>query len=143
MVVAEVAKARPWSIPPARAVDPPIETTRVRSATPPNTPRWRRHALTLRRRLRCERSAMATLTAILFSGSDLVVPDCPCRGGLEYAFAGNWSTKVEGMFYNLGTITTSANGVPNTNFVRVKTFNVEGAVARVGVNWRFGGLGWY
>jgi outer membrane immunogenic protein len=65
-------------------------------------------------------------------------------GGLEYAFAGNWSAKFEGMFYNLGTITTAAAAVPHVNtFGEVKTFNVEGAVARVGVNWRFGGLGWY
>jgi hypothetical protein len=48
------------------------------------------------------------------------------------------------MFYNLGTITTAAAAVPHVNtFGEVKTFNVEGAVARVGVNWRFGGLGWY
>jgi outer membrane immunogenic protein len=64
-------------------------------------------------------------------------------GGLEYAFAGNWSAKVEGMFYNIGTITTAGTAVPQVNFVEVKTYNVEGAVARVGLNWRFGGLGWY
>jgi outer membrane immunogenic protein len=63
-------------------------------------------------------------------------------GGLEYAFAANWSAKVEGMFYDLGTITTTAAAVPN-GFAETKSFNVEGAVARVGVNWRFGGLGWY
>jgi outer membrane immunogenic protein len=63
-------------------------------------------------------------------------------GGIEYAFAGNWSAKVEGMFYDLGTITTSAF-TPSTGFGETKSFNVEGAVARVGVNWRFGGLGWY
>ncbi len=62
-------------------------------------------------------------------------------GGLEYAFAGNWSAKVEGMFYNLGTISTSSTAV--TAFHETKSFNVEGAIARVGVNWRFGGLGWY
>jgi opacity protein-like surface antigen len=33
-------------------------------------------------------------------------------GGIEYAFAGNWSAKVEGIFYNLGTIATSAVAVP-------------------------------
>ena len=65
-------------------------------------------------------------------------------GGLEYAFPGNWSAKFEGAFYDLGTITTSGVASPHIdNFVEGKAFKVEGAVARVGVNWRFGGLGWY
>ena len=65
-------------------------------------------------------------------------------GGLEYAFLGNWSAKFEGMFYDLGTITTAGVASPHiNNFVEGKAFKVEGAVARVGVNWRFGGLGWY
>jgi outer membrane immunogenic protein len=65
-------------------------------------------------------------------------------GGLEYAFLGNWSAKFEGMFYDLGTITTSGVASPHiNNFVEGKAFKVEGAVARVGINWRFGGLGWY
>jgi outer membrane immunogenic protein len=61
--------------------------------------------------------------------------------GVEYAFAGNWSAKIEGMFYDLGTITTSFTAA--TGFHETKPFNVEGAIARVGVNWRLGGLGWY
>ena len=65
-------------------------------------------------------------------------------GGLEYAFLGNWSAKFEGMFYDLGTIVTAAVASPHiNNFIEAKNFKVEGAVARVGINWRFGGLGWY
>jgi outer membrane immunogenic protein len=63
-------------------------------------------------------------------------------GCLEYAFAANWSAKVEGMFYDLGTITATSIAT-QSRFAEIKSFNVEGAVARVGVNWRFGGVGWY
>ena len=64
-------------------------------------------------------------------------------GGLEYSFLGNWSAKFEGMFYDLGTITTSIAAPHINGFSESKSFKIEGAVARVGVNWHFGGLGWY
>jgi outer membrane immunogenic protein len=79
--------------------------------------------------------------AALSSSTSSTMTGWTAGGGLEYAFAGNWSAKVEGMFYDLGTITTSSATAPG--FGETKSFNVEGAIARVGVNWRFGGLGWY
>jgi outer membrane immunogenic protein len=81
-------------------------------------------------------------TAVAFpSSASATMTGWTAGGGLEYAFLGNWSAKFEGMFYDLGTITASSPRI--TGFVEGKDFKVEGAVARVGVNWHFGGLGWY
>jgi outer membrane immunogenic protein len=62
-------------------------------------------------------------------------------GGLEYAFAGNWSAKIEGLFYDLGSISTvGPSTIPTINlFQGGKDFDVQGAIVRVGLNWRFGG----
>jgi len=60
-------------------------------------------------------------------------------GGLEWAFAGNWSTKIEGLYYDLGTISTVAAAAPLvTRFVDGKNFDARGAIIRAGLNWRFG-----
>jgi outer membrane immunogenic protein len=63
-------------------------------------------------------------------------------GGVEYAFAGNWSAKVEGLYYDLGSISISGPGVPPNGFIGGKSFDVQGAIVRVGLNWRFGGAGY-
>jgi outer membrane immunogenic protein len=60
-------------------------------------------------------------------------------GGVEYAFAGNWSGKIEGLFYDLGQISTVGRSIPNNGFQGGKDFDVQGAILRVGLNWRFGG----
>jgi outer membrane immunogenic protein len=66
-------------------------------------------------------------------------------GGVEWGFAGNWSVKVEGLYYDLGTTTVSAGptvgaGDPTVaEFRRGKDFDLHGAIGRVGVNYRFGG----
>jgi len=64
--------------------------------------------------------------------------------GVEWAFAGNWSAKLEGLYYDLGTTTLGAGptvggGVGVIGFVRSKDFELHGAIARLGLNYRFGG----
>jgi outer membrane immunogenic protein len=60
-------------------------------------------------------------------------------GGLEWAFAGNLSGKVEGLYYDLGTISTSAGAAPPiSRFVGGKNFDAQGVIIRAGLNWRFG-----
>ena len=66
-------------------------------------------------------------------------------GGAEWAFAGNWSAKLEGLYYDLGNTTVLAGptlgaGVPGiTGFLRGRDFNLTGGIVRVGVNYRVGG----
>lgn len=69
-------------------------------------------------------------------------------GGIEWAFAGPWSAKLEGLYYDLGTASTVANGVPGlpagrcggTGFCQVGySWKTTGEIARVGINYRFGG----
>ena len=55
--------------------------------------------------------------------------------GIEWAFAGHWSTRVEGLYYDLGLI-TSAGSAAN-GFTVGKNFDVRGGIARVGLNYRF------
>lgn len=61
-------------------------------------------------------------------------------GGVEWGFASNWSVKVEGLYYDLGTTTVIAGptvGAPG--YIRGKDFDLHGAIGRVGLNYRFGG----
>jgi outer membrane immunogenic protein len=59
-------------------------------------------------------------------------------GGAEYAIDNNWSVKVEGLFYDLGSVTTSSGLAPVPNgFILGKTFGIQGEIARVGVNYKF------
>jgi outer membrane immunogenic protein len=66
-------------------------------------------------------------------------------GGVEWGFAGNWSVKVEGLYYDLGTTTVSAGPTVGAAdpavaaFRRGKDFDLHGAIGRVGLNYRFGG----
>ena len=60
-------------------------------------------------------------------------------GGAEYALANNWSVKAEGLFYDLGSITSQNGSTPvATGFTAGRNFRLEGAIARVGLNYRFG-----
>lgn len=64
--------------------------------------------------------------------------------GVEWGFAGNWSVKVEGLYYDLGTTSLAAGPVAGSvagalGFIRTKDFDLHGAIGRVGVNYRFGG----
>jgi outer membrane immunogenic protein len=63
--------------------------------------------------------------------------------GVEWGFAGNWSVKVEGLYYDLGTTSVAAGptvgGAGVLGFVRTKDFDLHGAIGRVGLNYHFGG----
>ena len=56
-------------------------------------------------------------------------------GGVEWAFSGKWSAKIEGLYYDLGSITSAGSAV--NGFMVGKNFDVRGGIARVGVNYRF------
>jgi len=62
-------------------------------------------------------------------------------GGLEYAFGQNWSAKLEYLYYDLGResylTVTQANVVPTA--VMQADAKFAGHIARVGINYRFGG----
>jgi outer membrane immunogenic protein len=66
-------------------------------------------------------------------------------GGVEWGFAGNWSVKVEGLYYDLGTTTVRAGPTVGAGdpavavFTRGKEFDLHGVIGRVGLNYRFGG----
>ena len=66
-------------------------------------------------------------------------------GGLEQAFGSQWSVKLEYLYYDLGTFSYTANEISPTFLafqgnpnVKIDT-NVTGHIARIGVNYRFGG----
>jgi outer membrane immunogenic protein len=65
--------------------------------------------------------------------------------GTEGVFAGNWSAKLEALYYNLGTTTLLAGpalgaGLPGVaGFVHGKNFETDGVIVRGGVNLK---LGW-
>jgi outer membrane immunogenic protein len=59
-------------------------------------------------------------------------------GGWEYAFASNWSAKVEYLYYDLGTISDTnpqVSGTPGITFQGSTDF--KGNIVRVGLNYRF------
>lgn len=60
-------------------------------------------------------------------------------GGLEFAFAGNWSVKAEYLYYDLGNISTAA---ADTRIAPPAILfgdqQVRGNIVRAGVNYRFG-----
>ncbi len=60
--------------------------------------------------------------------------------GGEYAFSPNWTVKLEGLYYDLGTVKTAGTeviGVAN-GYTEGKTFDLTGVIVRVGVNYKFG-----
>ena len=64
-------------------------------------------------------------------------------GGLEHAFAGNWSAKIEYLYYDLGRDTVNVAFVPGgggggTGYN--STFRNDGHIVRAGLNYRFGGM---
>jgi outer membrane immunogenic protein len=56
-------------------------------------------------------------------------------GGLEWGFAPNWSVKAEYLYYDLGDTTISSTIGPDTV---TTTFDNDGHIARIGLNYRFG-----
>lgn len=59
-------------------------------------------------------------------------------GGLEYAFTHNFSGKVEGLYYSLGSLTDSFTS-PVTTYTEQFTYRFRGGIVRAGLNWKFGG----
>lgn len=73
------------------------------------------------------------------SSNDDVKVGWTAGGGLEYAFTQNWSAKIEGLYFDLGNISTQGGSVPATvpTYVGGKDFDVRGAIVRAGLNYRF------
>jgi outer membrane immunogenic protein len=86
----------------------------------------------------------STLTGI--ASHDSIVPGFVVGGGLEYAFANNWSLKVEGLYYELQKSHAGNREFSNLNF-NGPTFGVvsqtevdhNGFIVRGGINYRFSG----
>jgi outer membrane immunogenic protein len=57
-------------------------------------------------------------------------------GGLEYAFTNNWTGKIEGLYYDMGSQTVVLTSRANA-FTESATFNYKGALVRAGLNWKF------
>jgi outer membrane immunogenic protein len=89
-----------------------------------------------------------TSTTTLGSGSTTLFGWTAGVGG-EWMFAPNWSAKAEYLYYDLGSVrynsTVTTLGSPtfqtgNAAVVNVQsTANLNGSIARVGVNYHFGG----
>jgi outer membrane immunogenic protein len=61
-------------------------------------------------------------------------------GGIEWGFAPQWSAKVEGLYYDLGHVTSLGAAVPLiTTFTEGARYDITGWVARVGINYHFAG----
>jgi outer membrane immunogenic protein len=62
-------------------------------------------------------------------------------GGIEYGVTQNWSAKVEALYYNLGSTSFIGNlSPPDPTFsIANRVSPHDGYVARLGVNYRFGG----
>jgi outer membrane immunogenic protein len=64
-------------------------------------------------------------------------------GGLEFNLSGPFTAKIEGLYYDLGTVRTASvpvGGAPG-NLFDFKSFGYRGAMIRVGINMKLGGLG--
>jgi outer membrane immunogenic protein len=61
--------------------------------------------------------------------------DWTAGGGIEWAFAGKRSTKIEGLYYDLGSL--SSAGSAANGFMVGKNFDVRGEIVRVRLNYRF------
>jgi outer membrane immunogenic protein len=68
-------------------------------------------------------------------------------GGLEWRFAANWTVKGEYLYYDLGSMNYSLPGIVQLNGAGTPFFGAgvaatasfRGSIARVGVNYQFGG----
>ncbi|WP_158816717.1 outer membrane protein [Methylocapsa sp. S129] len=63
-------------------------------------------------------------------------------GGVEYALSSNWSAKLEGLYYDLGRIALTGSlapsaGVTPSGYTIGKSFDVNGGIVRVGLNYKF------
>jgi len=58
--------------------------------------------------------------------------------GLEYAFTNNFSAKIEGLFYDMGSQTIAFTALGGAGFTESTTFNFKGSMVRLGANLKFG-----
>ncbi|HTW51928.1 MAG TPA: outer membrane beta-barrel protein [Stellaceae bacterium] len=72
---------------------------------------------------------------------DLVGPTV--GGGVEFLADGPWSVRLEGLYYDLGSIRTVAQptGTAFVNFNNEKTFGFRGGIIRLAVNFHLGDFG--
>lgn len=63
--------------------------------------------------------------------------------GIEHALTGSLTTRLEGLYYDLGTVTVIGHETPMlfapNPYQHNKTFDTGGAVIRAGLNYKFGG----
>jgi outer membrane immunogenic protein len=64
-------------------------------------------------------------------------------GGLEYILSRSWTMKLEGLYYDLGNVSTFGSDVvsPATGSRLGKTFTLNGLIGRIGVNYKFDLMG--
>ena len=67
-------------------------------------------------------------------------------GGLEYAFAPNWSASLEYSYYNFGTKSVTLSGITDspggtTPASESIPLDQNFSVVKLGLNYRFGGVG--
>jgi len=64
-------------------------------------------------------------------------------GGVEVLVSGPLSAKLEGLYYDLGTVrtTTLPQGGFGANFSEQRAFGFQGAMIRLGINFRLGDFG--
>lgn len=60
-------------------------------------------------------------------------------GGLEHAFAGNWSAKFEYFDTCVGRVD---QGVPCTTNLLARNISLKQSIFRIGVNYKFTGPAW-
>ncbi len=60
-------------------------------------------------------------------------------GGLESMLGANWSVKLETLYYQLGDHTVEVTPYKTSTSAYRQRFDDSGIIARVGVNYRFGG----
>ena len=63
-------------------------------------------------------------------------------GGIELLVTGPWAARLEGLYYDLGTVRNVAQPLGNaaTNFSEAKTFGFRGGIVRLGVNIQLGDI---
>jgi outer membrane immunogenic protein len=86
-------------------------------------------------------SAVNFTSGVSYLSSDVSVrAGWTVGGGLEYAFTNNWSGRVEGLYYDMGSETISSGSSPAvTGFTRAGVFGYQGAIVRGAIDYRFDG----
>ena len=86
-------------------------------------------------------SFAATGGAVLTGTSDDTRFGWTAGAGFEWGFVPNWSLKAEYLYYDLGDTTVTGRTALFPAFTTSTTFENTGHIARVGINYRFGGAG--